>query len=664
MVNKQLLDYIKQQLGDGVERDVVRDALIRGGWNEVDVDGAFSEVGLFDGVATKVTEDAVGPISTIPKTEENKVEVKKEVEKIPVEVSGPETASPTAKPDTLVAGTSANPQMSAVSQSNMLPAQATPLDQNKPVESMGTPTLKADTEVTQPKSVPEPAPINSVTPMTNNTPQKRSSKAFMAVMLALIGLLLIGGGVFAYVYYAEKTPEQIMSEMSKRLFAVTALSYEMHINTQIVSPDFFAKSEMIDGDMSADPSLDQEYADQVMDYKPNSRTNDFFVTIKGKTNLVNVENPQASFGINLYTDALEDLTNEKTNIGAEIRVLDKTAYIQLSGMPNIGIVDLSFLDNQWVEIKPSDVTDQMGTDILNGGLEIETAFSSEDIETIKSVLSVSNMIKVTEVFDNVTDNGVEMYHYGFVVDKDAIKEAVVDLNNKVFGEEISDVELADLDEVLGQLEKMTGEIWIGKTDLLPHKISMHIDIEGDESYQAPDGVNIEINLGDYNEPVKVEVPTPVKSIDEILKQLFMAFLGGGPGTEIPTAGVGQQVDYTKAEYEIYYSANDAGEDSADLIIDNGHMSGYYDFDNEVDKKITIAEDKKIRQLFEQYDVKNLPNTSITESSKICEVYESLEVTLNGDVVWEGVPGCGQCTTKKSCEFEQKLKDILFEIYQD
>lgn len=42
MTNQQLLDYIKQQLQQGVSREIITNNLISQGWQQPDVNEAFS----------------------------------------------------------------------------------------------------------------------------------------------------------------------------------------------------------------------------------------------------------------------------------------------------------------------------------------------------------------------------------------------------------------------------------------------------------------------------------------------------------------------------------------------------------------------------------------------------------------------------------------------
>ena len=45
MINQQLLDYIKQQSKEGIAEGDIKKALLQSGWNEVDIDAAFSSFG-------------------------------------------------------------------------------------------------------------------------------------------------------------------------------------------------------------------------------------------------------------------------------------------------------------------------------------------------------------------------------------------------------------------------------------------------------------------------------------------------------------------------------------------------------------------------------------------------------------------------------------------
>lgn len=47
MINQQLLDYIKQQLQQGISQEEIKKNLLRIGWHESDIEEGFNSVGVF-----------------------------------------------------------------------------------------------------------------------------------------------------------------------------------------------------------------------------------------------------------------------------------------------------------------------------------------------------------------------------------------------------------------------------------------------------------------------------------------------------------------------------------------------------------------------------------------------------------------------------------------
>ncbi len=66
MQNKQLLDYIKQQIQQGVVIEGIRSALIRSGWNENDVNQAFTELKVEMPKETPVPPPQSNPVQANP----------------------------------------------------------------------------------------------------------------------------------------------------------------------------------------------------------------------------------------------------------------------------------------------------------------------------------------------------------------------------------------------------------------------------------------------------------------------------------------------------------------------------------------------------------------------------------------------------------------------
>lgn len=357
-------------------------------------------------------------------------------------------------------------------------------------------------------------------------PEKGINKSLL-IVISIIGVLIIGGGVFGYLYYFQESPEKIIQKMGDRLAEVKSLEYQGEIKAEITTSDLLSGG----GNLL-----------QPVQSAPSQQVSDFSINFSGKSDVSDLNNPRGSFVFNIRTDALRELTQEDSVFGLELRTISQAVYLKLSNIPNLGFFDLSFITNQWIRIDTEALKKQFGLEKLEKQIkeaQKQKELSPEQIEEIKRVGALAKVLKITDKLPSEKIDGVETYHYKFVIDKEGLKKLVIDISFIVQDKTLTEKEVADFDKSLEIIESLGGEIWIGKKDLLPYKIFLQISVKETDESKISGKLTLMILFKNYNKPVQIDVPSPVKNLEEILSELFGGFFGNGqlegfqPSVQLP-----------------------------------------------------------------------------------------------------------------------------------
>ena len=310
--------------------------------------------------------------------------------------------------------------------------------------------------------------------------EPKTKRSLFAVLLAL-GILLVAGGVFGYFYYFRETPEKVIEKMKNRLSEIEIKTIEYQAEVKI----------------AIEPEL----------------KNPFFFTLTGKSDVSDQNNPKLSFTFE---------TNDQLGvIKGEVRVINKVIYIKLNNLPNLvwGFLDLSSLSNQWIKIDIEAIAKQFGFEQRLEELQKQQKLTQEQIKKLKQIFNQTKVLKVTEKLASEKIEGVDTHHYKFSIDKNEFKKLIKDISS-IQNKTLTDREFAEFDKALEAIELFGGEIWIGKKDYLPYRVILNLKIKEIAEFQKGGQITITILLKNYNKPIQIDTPSPVKSIEEILRPLF------------------------------------------------------------------------------------------------------------------------------------------------
>ena len=333
--------------------------------------------------------------------------------------------------------------------------------------------------------------------MASRSPRERGSVGLLAV-LVIVGIV-VGGGAFAYFNYFQ-SPEAIVQRMTAKLADIASLEYSGDIN--IVAD----VGGVLGGSANPRSSARQNEEDNLS------------IRFTGSSDIRNLNDPKGSFSFAIRTDVLPP---GEFTFGLETRIIGKTIYVKLSDAPKVGSFDLRGIKDQWIKIDASALKQQFGLRITKGAQE-EQELSPEQIEKIKAAVRRAKIFTITEKSGNEEIEGVSTHHYAFVINKEGIKNLLIEINTIVHDKPLTEKELADLDAILGAIESPGGELWVGKNDLLPYKTSLHFAIQESGKAGISGNVGLILQFKNFNKPVQIEIPAPAKTLQEILGGLFGA----------------------------------------------------------------------------------------------------------------------------------------------
>jgi hypothetical protein len=384
-----------------------------------------------------------------------------------------------------------------------------------------------------PAAVPPFSAIPSIQPITAHP----ATKKIKWLVISILSLLLLGAcGVFGYMYFFP-APEKVLQKMALRIPEITTIDYSGNL---VLSVDKVA--------------LENNLIIPLDKSSSNSSNEEFSIVFNGISDLRQVENPQNSFAFTTDIKAFK----ENGKLGLEFRNIEKAFYIRLTSAPDFGLFSLKPIENTWLKIEQKQIDEQFNTEELIDKKEsIENELNPEKIKQLRDEFFKAQVIKVTQTLPTETIDGRKMWHYRYIIDKEGIKRFVQTANTIMGQKTFTAEDLAKMDEDLEKTDTPTGEIWIGKKDYLPYKLTVSSIFKNINDTEGNIISDLTLQVKNYNQPVAIEVPTPTKNFEEFIVALFSAGQGMFGGMEFTQDNVAtdyidsdndELLDHLEAEY--------------------------------------------------------------------------------------------------------------------
>jgi|GEM_PF-5855359 len=343
------------------------------------------------------------------------------------------------------------------------------------------------------KPVVTPAPTSVVTPPTAvpqpnvPTPRKKINKNIIIgiVVGAVVLVGIIGWAVYAAI---SNSPDNLMKAAVQNLVNEKQLAGAMKIQTG-----------------AADA--------------PTTVTGDFAFAVDP----ANDKNAQVTFG----------LGSDDKRFGLHALVLDKTAYLKVSKVENLGTLFgdsepsasgvaemFKAINDQWFELSEQDVQSLAST---TGGTATPVAgASTADLKRVTEIYGQYSFIKADQIFADEVVDGANSAHFSLRLDRDQY----VKFMQAVKAANLETVKIADKDieDAKKEQERPTDgsvELWIARDSKKFKQLRVVNTAKGEES-------TITVTFtGTMPQLEKYEKPAGAKSISELMTMLF----GGSMNTE-------------------------------------------------------------------------------------------------------------------------------------
>lgn len=484
MVNQALFDVVKNQLAIGVSDQEVREFLRRRGTSEIEMQE------LFEALASQsVTIRDIPVPPALPQTQDE-VSLEQAVPQVVV--------SPAIPVDPVVA------EMPAQSEAHGIVRDVPPLQPSAPFAPISDDQRIAAQSIINTSTSVAP----SVAFADQEAVPSNRKKPFLIAVAAFIGLVaVILGGYFVYSSYFA-SPEAVMDTMISRLRDVRSGEFLIDMTTVTDS-----MSELASTSTSVNPFL-KAFAIQ----GPVTVT----MHASGTVNLLDAQRPKVAIA---FSAAMDKWPMGDFVLGGEYRNSDRVNYVKVDDVPDLGFLSLSFLKHKWFKVADSETKTQLGVGSSDSRSPVISIASQDQLDRFAAAWKANRFLVVEKVLDSENIDGVSTHHYAITFNKEAFKKLDAEANI-IFDRGDTVAEVAAFEEDLRLVTVNNLELWIGKRDGLPHKVTMNVSLQDKANASKKTEVTLTMMGNKFNTALDIATPEGAQSIEEAIKGVFGQMLGG------------------------------------------------------------------------------------------------------------------------------------------
>ena len=273
------------------------------------------------------------------------------------------------------------------------------------------------------------APVVGQAPVVSQSVEAAHSrnnggKRLLAVLCAaLAAILVVGGGAAAYYFYFP-TPKRVMGAMLDNLAKIKTEENEITIQTTITVKD----PGLVGNYLGNQPSLDK---------------NTYYISLDSQSSL---DLSDAGDQKSAATMSIGDDTIFKDKkLQLDLVTLGRTLYFRVKNIPDLGFIDLSSLENQWITVNFDDYLSQMDP---ADAQKIKQTMDDQKItpEKISQIIGIYKQYPYLQITKSLPVAGEDAgtYHYQFVVDKTKLGQFLDQVYSMVTKQSPTSDELAQM----------------------------------------------------------------------------------------------------------------------------------------------------------------------------------------------------------------------------
>lgn len=356
---------------------------------------------------------------------------------------------------------------------------------------------------------PQTKNINSTRFKTQVT--KPFSKKFL-LWFVLCVLICVAGGVYLYFNYFL-SPKRILLKSLKKMDDVNIMGYAGELDLELTGKDLFNNKDL----NSALPIDISSLA---------AKNSKLSLQIAAVSDISDIYNPKCVFKLT----STPNKDNPNFNIGAEIRYFGKdSVYANLSDIPAnfFGNLNFSLLEDKWIEFDLKDFSNKTASVNSEKNDENKPPKIVFTIEKVKEELP--GLIKEVKEAAGEKNGDIDLYHYELSFDNKKLSQLYFDLSAN--NNNLTELQLKNLKEKADSLESVTGDVWVGKKDLLIHRIHLIIDQKNNTGK-----IELVLQIKNHNVPIAIEMPAKAKKLKELMNEILLSVLSGGKMETIDSDG--------------------------------------------------------------------------------------------------------------------------------
>ena len=345
-------------------------------------------------------------------------------------------------------------------------------------------------------------------------------------VLAGIALVVAAGAAFAAWSYLN-SPSRIVGQAFGKLSGVKTLHFDARATSQIKGFGDLGGSE---SDVREDDRGSDDYDSSVSvvpvakaaeDSSNQGSPVDVTVGVKGVTDVSNPDQPKTAATITLAGKVAKVTL---LSAGLDVKSIGTSGYFRLSDFTDAsslaGADLLNPIKGQWIKVDEQDVSEATGG--KSNDQKSSEQFKLPDRDKVKQLAAAANQSKLI-TFKSLKGDSIDgqpAYHYGYAINKQHLQAFIPKASQIISGQPLSEAEIKEITDVFKSIDFNEGEIWIGKQDRLPHKVTLGIQSHSEDFSD----IILSLTMNDFDKPVKIEPPAKAKTFAELEKQL----LGAGP----------------------------------------------------------------------------------------------------------------------------------------
>lgn len=358
-----------------------------------------------------------------------------------------------------------------------------------------TPTLASETMMVDSKT-----PTSATTEMNQgadaSTPHSKNKVVISIVVIVL--LLISGGGAAAYMLLTQKdlTPDEVLAAVQEKLPSLNSLAF----NTKL--------------EISGKNETNQPGGSKVAG-------SEIELTISGIGTTINVGGEYGwDFDVAYSMDGNATMGPMSLILdGAiDVRKIGSDVYVRVTKFPEFikmftGDTFTEYADT-WIKID-NDIAKSTFDSAIDGASPLENQANRDEMKEVfmRNWPIILVELKTTEA-DKI--DGQEMYHYSFSLDETKLRALINEVPDLI---DASDIRSTDgKEQVIKALAGTTGELWVGKEDYLPHRVTVAIPIDVDiESMGMRGKTSVSVALHNFNDVSPISAPEKSTNLDKLLK---------------------------------------------------------------------------------------------------------------------------------------------------